>query len=82
MATLASATFREPALNSQFQIHRSQSAYEESEEENTNDEENVNDGSTAGTESNANSGERDGIEVVDLDEDGDSYRESFNEQEQ
>ena len=24
MATLASATFREPALNSQFQIHRSQ----------------------------------------------------------
>ena len=28
MATLASATFREPALNSQFQIHRSQSPKE------------------------------------------------------
>ena len=28
MATLASATFREPALNSQFQIHRSQCGFE------------------------------------------------------
>ena len=27
MATLASATFREPALNNQFQIHRSQAGY-------------------------------------------------------
>ena len=29
MATLASATFREPALNSQFQIHRSHMSFTE-----------------------------------------------------
>ena len=50
-----------------------ESADEESEEDNAND------GLTAGTESNANSSERDGIEVVDLDEDEEDQEHEANE---